>query len=88
MISERAVGTDQNKKFVMVVDKDSKAEYREVVLGVSIDGMRVVTGGLHPGERIVVKGLQRVRPGAVVAPQEVAMDSVSAAQTATEVAQR
>jgi multidrug efflux system membrane fusion protein len=88
LISERAVGTDQNKKFVMVVNKDSKAEYREVALGVSIDGMRVVTSGLHPGERIVVKGLQRVRPGAVVAPQEVAMDSVSAVQTATEVAQR
>src|SRR3977135_4106405 len=88
LLSERAVGTDQNKKFVMVVDKDSKAEYREVALGVSIDGMRVVTSGLHPGERIVVKGLQRVRPGAVVAPQEVAMDSVSATQTATEVAQR
>jgi membrane fusion protein, multidrug efflux system len=88
LISERAVGTDQNKKFVMVVNKDSKAEYREVALGVSIDGMRVVTSGLHPGERIVVKGLQRVRPGVVVAPQEVAMDSVSAAQAATEVAQR
>jgi membrane fusion protein, multidrug efflux system len=49
LISERAVGTDQNKKFVMVVDKDSKAEYREVALGVSIEGMRVVTGGLHAG---------------------------------------
>ena len=88
LISERAVGTDQNKKFVMVVNKDSKAEYREVALGVSIDGMRVVTSGLHAGERIVVKGLQRVRPGAVVAPQEVAMNSVSATQTATEVVQR
>ena len=75
LISERAVGTDQNKKFVMVVDKDSKAEYREVALGVSIDGMRVVTGGLHAGERIVVKGLQRVRPGALVAPEVVAMGS-------------
>jgi membrane fusion protein, multidrug efflux system len=88
LISERAVGTDQNKKFVMVVDKDSKAEYREVALGVSIDGMRVVTGGLRAGERIVVKGLQRVRPGAVVAPQEIAMDSVSADQAANKVAQR
>ncbi len=48
LISERAVGTDQNKKFVMVVDKDSKAEYREVALGVSIEGMRVVTGGYTP----------------------------------------
>ena len=88
LISERAVGTDQNKKFVMVVDKDSKAEYREVALGVSVDGMRVVTAGLHAGERIVVKGLQRVRPGATLAPQEVAMDSVSAAQTPTAMAQR
>src|SRR5712664_987776 len=88
LISERAVGTDQNKKFVMVVNKENKEEYREVALGVSIDGMRVVTGGLHAGERIVVKGLQRVRPGAVVAPQEIAMESVSASQTATELAQR
>ncbi len=85
LISERAVGTDQNKKFVMVVDKDSKAEYREVALGVSIEGMRVVTGGLHAGERIVVKGLQRVRPGALVAPEVVAMGFAS---SATEVAQR
>jgi membrane fusion protein, multidrug efflux system len=88
LISERAVGTDQNKKFVMVVGSDNKAEYREVALGVSVDGMRVVTGGLHAGERIVVKGLQRVRPGAVVAPQEVAMDAVSAPLATTDVAQR
>ena len=88
LISERAVGTDQNKKFVLVVKEDNKAEYREVALGVSVDGMRVVTGGLHAGERIVVKGLQRLRPGAVVAPQEVAMDSVSAVPGATDVAQR
>jgi multidrug efflux system membrane fusion protein len=88
LISERAVGTDQNKKFVMVVNPDNKAEYREVALGVSVDGMRMVTGGLHAGERIVVKGLQRVRPGAVVAPQAVAMDFVSAAQATSEVVQR
>ena len=85
LITERAVGTDQNKKFVMVVDKDSKAEYREVALGASIDGMRVVNGGLQAGERIVVKGLQRVRPGALVAPEVVAMGFANAA---TEVAQR
>jgi len=87
LISERAVGTDQNKKFVMVVDKDNKAEYREVALGVSVDGMRIVTSGLQAGERIVVKGLQRVRPGAVVAPEAVAMDFASATK-ATDVAQR
>ncbi|HEY0218517.1 MAG TPA: efflux RND transporter periplasmic adaptor subunit [Afipia sp.] len=74
-ISERAVGTDQNKKFVMVVNDDNKAEYREVGLGASVDGQRVVSSGLKVGERIVVKGLQRVRPGASIAPESVAMDA-------------
>ena len=73
LINERAVGTDQNKKFVMVVGDGNKAEYREVTLGVPIDGLRVVTSGLQAGENIVVNGLQRVRPGAVVAPQPVPM---------------
>ena len=73
LISERAVGTDQNKKFVMVVGADNKAAYREVSLGASADGLRIVTSGLKPDERIVVNGLQRVRPGSLVAPQPVTM---------------
>lgn len=73
LISERAVGTDQNKKFVMVVGDDNKAAYREVNLGATAGGLRVVAGGLKAGERIVVNGLQRLRPGALVAPQEVSM---------------
>ena len=75
MINERAVGTDQNKKYVMVVTKENKAEYREVSLGVAVDGLRVVTSGLKPGEQIVVKGMQRIRPGAPVAPEVIAMDA-------------
>jgi multidrug efflux system membrane fusion protein len=74
LISERAVGTDQSKKFVLVIDADNKAAYREVALGAAVDGMRIVTSGLKSGERIVINGLQRVRPGAVVAPKTVAMD--------------
>ncbi len=74
-ISERAIGTDQSKRYVMVVGGDNKAEYREVALGpVLTDGLRVVTSGLKAGERIVVNGLQRVRPGALVAPQVVSMN--------------
>jgi multidrug efflux system membrane fusion protein len=80
LVNERAIGTDQNKRFVMVVDADSKAAYREVTLGASVDGLRVVTAGLQPGERIVVNGLQRIRPGALVAPQMVGMDGKSAQQ--------
>ena len=73
LITERAVGTDQSKRFVMLVDSDNKAAYREVTLGAEAEGLRVVTAGLKAGDRIVVNGLQRVRPGALLAPQPVAM---------------
>ncbi len=75
LVSERAIGTDQNKKFVMVVGEDNKAVYREVTLGAAIDGLRVVSKGLKVGDRIVVNGLQHIRPGALVAPQAVTMDA-------------
>ncbi|MDB5906644.1 MAG: efflux transporter periplasmic adaptor subunit [Massilia sp.] len=75
VISERAIGTDQNRKFVYVVKADNTAEYRAVVLGPVVDGLRVVREGLKPGEKIVVNGLQRVRPGAPVTAQLVAMDA-------------
>lgn len=75
VINERAVGTDQSRKYVIVVGTDSKAEYRPVTLGPVVDGMRVVRSGLKPGEKIVVNGLQRVRPGEPVTPQMVAMDA-------------
>jgi multidrug efflux system membrane fusion protein len=74
LIAEKAVGTDQAKRFVLVVDKDSKAEYREVKTGATQDGLVIVDAGLQAGERIVVNGLQRVRPGAPIAPQIVNMD--------------
>jgi len=80
LVNERAVGTDQNKKFVMVVDADNKTVYREVTLGASVNGLRVVTKGLKAGERIVVNGLQHVRPGALVAPQAVTMDAKAEVQ--------
>jgi multidrug efflux system membrane fusion protein len=73
LITDRAVGTDQSHKFVFVVDKDGKAEYREVKLGPVVDGLRVVKTGLKPGEKIVVNGLQRVRPGSPITAQTVPM---------------
>lgn len=73
LINERAVGTDQNKKFVMVVAPDNTAAYREVTLGGTANGLRIVSAGLNPGDRIVVNGLQRVRPGTLLAPQATEM---------------
>jgi multidrug efflux system membrane fusion protein len=75
LISDRAVGTDQNRKFVYVIKADSTAEYRNVTLGPVIDGLRVVRTGVKPGEKIVVNGLQRVQPGAAVTATVVAMDA-------------
>jgi len=75
LVNERAVGTDQDKKFVIVVDDKNTTQWREVTLGANVNGLRIVTQGLQSGERVIVNGLQRVRPGMVVAPQAVAMDA-------------
>ena len=72
LISDQSIGTDQGNRYVLVVGKDDKTEYRPIELGVTIDGLRVVEQGLQPGERIVVKGL--VRPGMQVTPQAAAID--------------
>ncbi len=63
LVPERAIGTDQTKKFVYVVGADGQPQFREVKLGALIDGMRVVQGGVKAGENVVVDGLQRVMPG-------------------------
>ena len=73
LIDDAAIGTDQDRKYVMVVDKDNHVQYRAVTLGEQHDGLRVITQGLAPGERIVVSGLQRVRPQDVVKPNPVVM---------------
>jgi len=78
LINDTAVGTDQNRKYVYVLGADNKAEYRVVQLGPLVDGLRVARAGLKPGERIVVNGLQRVRPGAPLAPETVAMTAAAA----------
>lgn len=74
LITDRAVSTDQSKRFVLVVDKENKAEYREVKLGGMAQGLRIVEEGLKPGEKIIVNGLQRARPGQPVVPEVVSME--------------
>jgi len=78
LISDAAVQTDQDKKFVLLVDKENKVQYREVKLGDQQGSLRVITGGLQPGDRIVVNGIQRVRPGDPVRPKAVQMSSDAA----------
>ncbi|RQO36323.1 efflux transporter periplasmic adaptor subunit [Herminiimonas sp. KBW02] len=82
LIDDKAVGTDQDKKYVMVVGADNKVIYRPVSLGPIVDGLRVVRSGLQKDERIVVNGLQRIRPNDTVTPEVVKMDArVASADT-------
>ena len=71
LIPDEAVGTDQDRKFVIVVNAQNVTEYRPVQLGEIAEGHRIVRGGVQAGERVIVGGLQRVRPGIPVAPQPV-----------------
>jgi multidrug efflux system membrane fusion protein len=86
VVPERAIGVDQDKKYVLVVDPTHKANYREIKLGASVDGGRIVTSGITPGERIVVNGLQKVRPGALIAPQPERPEASAALHTRSSTA--
>jgi membrane fusion protein, multidrug efflux system len=71
---DRAIGTDQSRKFVWVVGNDNRPEQRAVKLGALMDGMRVLESGVKAGETVVVGGLQRIQPGQAVAPNKLAVD--------------
>lgn len=84
LITDRAIGTDQSKKFVYVVGADNKVEYREVKPGDMSGNLRIITDGLKPGEKIIVDGLQRAHPGAEVKPEVVGMEDTGAAAPAAD----
>jgi RND family efflux transporter MFP subunit len=78
LIQDQAVGTDQDRKFVLVLKPDSSVEYRPVTTGRLVDGLRVVSSGLKPGEDVVINGLLRVRPGMKVLAKRSTMTPDSA----------
>ncbi|EXH77362.1 multidrug efflux RND transporter periplasmic adaptor subunit AdeF [Acinetobacter nosocomialis] len=86
LISPTAVGVDQDKRFVVVVDAKNQTAYREVKLGTQQDGLQIVNSGLQAGDRIVVNGLQRIRPGDPVTPHLVPMPNsqITASTTPTQ----
>lgn len=78
LVSERAIGRDQGSPFVYVVGDDNEVVYRRIKLGALHDGLRVVLEGISTGERVVVNGLQRIRPGIKVDPQPTKGEDASA----------
>jgi len=77
LISERAIGTDQSQKFVLALAQNNTVVYRTVKLGAEIEDKRIVRDGLRSGDKIVVNGLQRVRPGMTVEPELAASETTS-----------
>ncbi len=79
LVPDVAIGTEQVRKFVLVVDSDNIARPKYVTLGSLVEGLRVVTSGLDPNDRVIVNGLMRARPGVKVTPQETLDDKAAAA---------
>jgi multidrug efflux system membrane fusion protein len=73
LVQDKAVGTDLDKRFVLVVNEQQTVAYRPVSLGPMMDGLRVVRSGLEAGDLVLVNGTQHVRPGVKVRPTVVAM---------------
>jgi multidrug efflux system membrane fusion protein len=80
LVQDKAIGTDQGRRYVLVVNDSGVVEYRPVTLGALQGDLRIVTSGLKAGERIVVSGLMRARPGMTVKPQMTDMGAAPAAQ--------
>lgn len=72
LVPDKAIGTDQGRRFVLVVDEAGKVEYRPIGIGAAQGSDRIVIEGLKAGEQVIVSGLMRVRPGMTVTPQQPA----------------
>ena len=84
LVPEAAIGAEQARKFVLVVDGDNVARPKYVTLGPAVDGLRVVTAGLAADDNVIINGLMRARPGTKVTPQRASIAAASAADPATK----
>lgn len=78
LVTERAISSDQSGRFVYVLGAENEIEKRGVTIGQLIDGLRVIESGLAAGEKVVVNGIQRIRAGSIVDPQEAEMAAFTA----------
>lgn len=86
MIAEQALGSDQGRKYLYVINDKSEAEFRAVTIGPAQEGLRVIENGLKPDDRVVVSGLQRLRPGAKVVAKPMPDPSAPAESATTKAA--
>jgi RND family efflux transporter MFP subunit len=79
LVPDAAIGVEQVRKFVLVVDAENVARPKYVTLGPEVDGLRVITQGLTPDDNVIINGLMRAKPGAKVTPQRSSTASASTA---------
>jgi RND family efflux transporter MFP subunit len=79
LVPEAAIGAEQVRKFVLIVDAQNVARPKYVTLGAAIDGLRVVAQGLDPDDDVIINGLMRARPGVKVTPERSTAASTSTA---------
>ncbi|HVP10785.1 MAG TPA: efflux RND transporter periplasmic adaptor subunit [Phycisphaerae bacterium] len=82
MVSERALGSDQGQRYLLVVNDKDQVEYRRVKVGRLEEELRVIEEGIGPTDRVIVSGLQRARPGTTVSPQQAPAPGAGEAKTA------
>lgn len=87
LLTERAIGTDQDRKFVYIVNDQNMVEYRQVRIGESMGGERIVASGLQEGDKVITEGIIRIRPGMPVQPQ-TAEQAQAAQQNAAQAKQQ
>jgi multidrug efflux system membrane fusion protein len=84
LVDDKAILTDQDRKYVYVVGSGNTAQRKDLVTGAMADGLRIIQSGLAPGDKVIISGLQQIYfPGAPVTPKQVAMESVTGSSTST-----
>jgi RND family efflux transporter MFP subunit len=84
LVADRAIGSDQDQKYVVVVQPDGLTKYQKVVLGPIVDGLRVIQSGLQGDETVVVEGIGKVRPNSKVSAEQTDMNKFATEQLAME----
>ena len=78
LVTERAIGADQGGSYLLTINSDNMVEKKPIRMGQLLDGLRVIEEGLQAGELVIVKGVQRARPGGKVDPEKIDMKTLTA----------
>jgi hypothetical protein len=88
LVADRAIGTDQDQRYVIIVQPDGIAKYQRVVPGPLIEGLRVIRAGLKGDELVVIEGVSKIRPNSKVTPQQADMTQFASDQLAVQASTR